>query len=151
MPNGFDLVDSQQAVSFGSVKLLTSTRQRLDSLCIDLRNFVVVEPPPLAVLSLSLASDGILDALLLDEGGVVAAVGTGTLMCDDAPQLVQASLVGALIGSHLGVHKREDLFLRSQNRLGALGFNRARHVMQYRRMIAERASWDDALAKAATG
>jgi NADPH-dependent 2,4-dienoyl-CoA reductase/sulfur reductase-like enzyme len=29
--------------------------------------------------------------------------------------------------------------------LGALGFNRPRFVMQYRRMIAERGSWDDAL------
>jgi 3-phenylpropionate/trans-cinnamate dioxygenase ferredoxin reductase component len=28
---------------------------------------------------------------------------------------------------------------------GALGFNRPRNVMQYRRLIAERASWDDAL------
>jgi NADPH-dependent 2,4-dienoyl-CoA reductase/sulfur reductase-like enzyme len=33
--------------------------------------------------------------------------------------------------------------------VGALGFSRARHIMQYRRMIAERASWEDALAKAA--
>jgi 3-phenylpropionate/trans-cinnamate dioxygenase ferredoxin reductase subunit len=32
--------------------------------------------------------------------------------------------------------------------VGALGFNRARHVMQYRRMIAERATWDDAIAAA---
>jgi len=29
--------------------------------------------------------------------------------------------------------------------MGALGFNRPRFVMQYRRMIAERGSWDDAL------
>jgi hypothetical protein len=32
--------------------------------------------------------------------------------------------------------------------VGALGFNRARFVMQYRRLIAERASWNDALAVA---
>ena len=31
---------------------------------------------------------------------------------------------------------------------GALGFNRPRNVMQYRRLIAERGSWDDALALA---
>jgi NADPH-dependent 2,4-dienoyl-CoA reductase/sulfur reductase-like enzyme len=29
--------------------------------------------------------------------------------------------------------------------VGALGFNRPRNVMQYRRLISERASWDDAL------
>jgi NADPH-dependent 2,4-dienoyl-CoA reductase/sulfur reductase-like enzyme len=32
--------------------------------------------------------------------------------------------------------------------VGALGFNRPRFVMQYRRLIAERASWEDALALA---
>jgi NADPH-dependent 2,4-dienoyl-CoA reductase/sulfur reductase-like enzyme len=32
--------------------------------------------------------------------------------------------------------------------MGALGFNRPRFVMQYRRMIAERGSWDDALKHA---
>jgi NADPH-dependent 2,4-dienoyl-CoA reductase/sulfur reductase-like enzyme len=37
------------------------------------------------------------------------------------------------------------LFGRSGRIMGALGFNRARMVMQYRRLIAERASWDDAL------
>ena len=35
--------------------------------------------------------------------------------------------------------------------VGALGFSRPRHVMQYRRMIGERASWGDALAKAREG
>jgi len=43
------------------------------------------------------------------------------------------------------------LFGRDGRIVGALGFNRARVIMQYRRMIAERASWDDALAKAAAG
>ncbi len=37
------------------------------------------------------------------------------------------------------------LFGRGGRLLGALGFNRPRFVMQYRRMIAERGSWDDAL------
>src|SRR5262249_42644843 len=37
------------------------------------------------------------------------------------------------------------LFGKSGRIVGALGFNRARFVMQYRRLIAERASWDDAL------
>ena len=37
------------------------------------------------------------------------------------------------------------LFGRRGRLVGALGFNRPRFVMQYRRMIAERGSWDDAL------
>ncbi|MDQ1519554.1 MAG: hypothetical protein QOI55_627 [Actinomycetota bacterium] len=40
------------------------------------------------------------------------------------------------------------LFGRDGRIVGALGFNRARQIMQYRRLIAERASWDDALAMA---
>jgi NADPH-dependent 2,4-dienoyl-CoA reductase/sulfur reductase-like enzyme len=43
------------------------------------------------------------------------------------------------------------LFGRGGRLVGALGFTRPRLVMQYRRMIAERASWDDALAHAAGG
>ncbi len=38
------------------------------------------------------------------------------------------------------------LFGQGGRLLGALGFNRPRFVMQYRRMIAERGSWDDAVA-----
>jgi NADPH-dependent 2,4-dienoyl-CoA reductase/sulfur reductase-like enzyme len=37
------------------------------------------------------------------------------------------------------------LFGRRGRLIGALGFNRPRFVMQYRRLIAERGSWDDAL------
>jgi NADPH-dependent 2,4-dienoyl-CoA reductase/sulfur reductase-like enzyme len=37
------------------------------------------------------------------------------------------------------------LFGKAGRIVGALGFNRARNVMQYRRLISERASWDDAL------
>jgi 3-phenylpropionate/trans-cinnamate dioxygenase ferredoxin reductase subunit len=37
------------------------------------------------------------------------------------------------------------LFGRGGRLLGALGFNRPRFVMQYRRIIAERGTWDDAL------
>jgi NADPH-dependent 2,4-dienoyl-CoA reductase/sulfur reductase-like enzyme len=40
------------------------------------------------------------------------------------------------------------LFGKHGRLVGALGFNRPRLVMQYRRMIAERASWDAALAHA---
>jgi NADPH-dependent 2,4-dienoyl-CoA reductase/sulfur reductase-like enzyme len=43
------------------------------------------------------------------------------------------------------------LFGRGGRLVGALGFSRPRIVMQYRRMIAERASWDDARAHAAGG
>jgi NADPH-dependent 2,4-dienoyl-CoA reductase/sulfur reductase-like enzyme len=41
------------------------------------------------------------------------------------------------------------LFGRDGRLVGALGFSRPRLVMQYRRMIADRASWDDALAHSA--
>jgi NADPH-dependent 2,4-dienoyl-CoA reductase/sulfur reductase-like enzyme len=41
------------------------------------------------------------------------------------------------------------LFGRGGRLVGALGFSRPRLVMQYRRMIAQRASWEDALAHAA--
>jgi 3-phenylpropionate/trans-cinnamate dioxygenase ferredoxin reductase subunit len=37
------------------------------------------------------------------------------------------------------------LFGRNGRIVGALGFNRARQVMQYRKLIAERATWDSAL------
>jgi NADPH-dependent 2,4-dienoyl-CoA reductase/sulfur reductase-like enzyme len=40
------------------------------------------------------------------------------------------------------------LFGRNGRLMGALGFNRARFVMQYRRIIAERGSWEDALQHA---
>jgi Reductase C-terminal len=43
------------------------------------------------------------------------------------------------------------LFGRGGRLVGALGFSRPRLVMQYRRMIADRASWSDALAHAAAG
>jgi hypothetical protein len=37
------------------------------------------------------------------------------------------------------------LFGKGGRIVGALGFNRARNVMQYRRLISERASWETAL------
>ena len=43
------------------------------------------------------------------------------------------------------------LFGRAGRLVGALGFNRPRQVMQYRRMILERVSFDDALAAARAG
>jgi len=41
-----------------------------------------------------------------------------------------------------------SLFGRAGRLVGALGFNRPRQVMQYRKLITERASWDTALALA---
>ena len=41
------------------------------------------------------------------------------------------------------------LYRRGDRVVGVLGFNRPRVVMQYRRLIADGASWDDALAAAA--
>jgi 3-phenylpropionate/trans-cinnamate dioxygenase ferredoxin reductase subunit len=41
-----------------------------------------------------------------------------------------------------------SIFGRNGRIVGALGFNRPRPVMQYRRIIAERGSWDDALSLA---
>ncbi len=43
------------------------------------------------------------------------------------------------------------LFGRGGRLLGALGFSRPRQVMQYRKHIAERGSWEDALAMADAG
>ncbi|MDQ1385300.1 MAG: Reductase C-terminal, partial [Actinomycetota bacterium] len=37
------------------------------------------------------------------------------------------------------------LFGRAGRLVGALGFNRPRFVMQYRRIISERGSWETAL------
>ena len=42
------------------------------------------------------------------------------------------------------------LFGRRGRLVGALGFNRPRQVMQYRKLISERASWDAALEHAQT-
>jgi NADPH-dependent 2,4-dienoyl-CoA reductase/sulfur reductase-like enzyme len=38
------------------------------------------------------------------------------------------------------------IFGRAGRLVGALAFSSARHLMQYRRLVADRASWDDALA-----
>ncbi len=62
--------------------------------------------------------------------------------------------VGVLSGEYEIMHgslaERQfvALFKRDDRLVGALGFNRARFVMQYRKLIAERASWDEALGRA---
>ena len=72
---------------------------------------------------------------------------------------VKIQLVGSIRGDDevavadgsLDEHRFVALFGRGGRLVGALGFSRPRIVMQYRRMIAERASWEDALAHAAGG
>ncbi len=64
--------------------------------------------------------------------------------------------VGADLELHIAHGSIEDLqfvglFGNGERIVGALGFNRPRHVMQYRRLIADRAPWSDAMAKAAAG
>jgi NADPH-dependent 2,4-dienoyl-CoA reductase/sulfur reductase-like enzyme len=57
----------------------------------------------------------------------------------------------AVADGSLDEHRFVALFGRGGRLVGALGFSRPRLVMQYRKLIAERASWDDALAHAAAG
>jgi NADPH-dependent 2,4-dienoyl-CoA reductase/sulfur reductase-like enzyme len=70
---------------------------------------------------------------------------------------VKIQIVGAIhaddevvvVDGSLDERRFVALFGRGGRLVGALGFSRPRLVMQYRRMIAERASWEDALAHAA--
>ena len=55
----------------------------------------------------------------------------------------------AIADGSLDEHRFVALFGRGGRLVGALGFSRPRVVMQYRKLIAERASWDDALAHVA--
>jgi NADPH-dependent 2,4-dienoyl-CoA reductase/sulfur reductase-like enzyme len=63
--------------------------------------------------------------------------------------------VGVVTGDYTVAHGSLEerqfvaLFHKNGRIVGALGFNRARFVMQYRKLIAERASWDEALQIAA--
>ena len=57
----------------------------------------------------------------------------------------------AVVDGSLDEHRFVALYGRGGRLVGALGFSRPRLVMQYRKLIAERASWDDALAHAAAG
>jgi NADPH-dependent 2,4-dienoyl-CoA reductase/sulfur reductase-like enzyme len=57
----------------------------------------------------------------------------------------------AVADGSLDEHRFVALFGRGGRLVGALGFSRPRIVMQYRKLIAERESWDDALAHAAAG
>jgi len=72
---------------------------------------------------------------------------------------VKIQVVGSIRGDDevtvadgsLHEHRFVALFGRGGRLVGALGFSRPRLVMRYRKLIAERASWDDALAHAAAG
>jgi hypothetical protein len=72
---------------------------------------------------------------------------------------VKIQVVGSIRGDDevavadgaLDEHRFVALFGRGGRLVGALGFSRPRVVMQYRKLIAQRASWDDALAHAAAG
>jgi NADPH-dependent 2,4-dienoyl-CoA reductase/sulfur reductase-like enzyme len=55
----------------------------------------------------------------------------------------------AVADGSLDEHRFVALFGRGGRLVGALGFSRPRLVMQYRKLIADRVSWDDALAHAA--
>lgn len=57
----------------------------------------------------------------------------------------------AVVDGSLDEDKFVAVFGRGGRLVGALGFSRPRVVMQYRRLIAERTSWEDALAHAAAG
>ena len=57
----------------------------------------------------------------------------------------------AVVDGSLDEHRFVALFGRGGRLVGALGFSRPRPVMLYRRLIADRASWNDALAHAAGG
>ena len=50
-----------------------------------------------------------------------------------------------------GLRAVEALYGRKGRLVGALGLNRVRFLMGYRRMIREGASWDEARAKAQAG
>ena len=57
----------------------------------------------------------------------------------------------AVVDGSLDEDKFVAVFGRGGRLVGALGFSRPRVVMQYRRLIAERTSWGDALAYATAG
>ena len=57
----------------------------------------------------------------------------------------------AVVDGSLDEDKFVAVFGRGGRLVGALGFSRPRVVMQYRRLIAARTSWEDALAHAAAG
>ena len=96
--------------------------------------------------------------LLVDDAGDAEAFAPVPFVWSDQYD-VKIQVVGSIRGDDevavadgsLDEHRFVALFGRGGRLVGALGFSRPRIVMQYRRMIAERVSWEDALAHAAGG
>ena len=94
--------------------------------------------------------------LLVDDPGAAETFAPVPFVWSDQYD-VKIQVVGSIRGDDevavadgsLDEHRFVALFGRGGRLVGALGFSRPRLVMQYRRLIAERASWDDALALAA--
>lgn len=94
--------------------------------------------------------------LLVDDPAAAAAFAPVPFVWSDQYD-VKIQVVGSIRGDDevavadgsLDEHRFVALFGRSGRLVGALGFSRPRLVMQYRKLIAERASWEDALAHAA--
>ena len=94
--------------------------------------------------------------LLVDDPGAAETFAPVPFVWSDQYD-VKIQVVGSIRGDDevavadgsLDEHRFVALFGRGGRLVGALGFSRPRLVMQYRRLIAERASWDDALAHAA--
>jgi NADPH-dependent 2,4-dienoyl-CoA reductase/sulfur reductase-like enzyme len=96
--------------------------------------------------------------LLVDDTSLAEAFAPVPFVWSDQYD-VKIQVVGSVRGDDevavadgsLDEHRFVALFGRGGRLVGALGFSRPRLVMQYRKLIAERASWDDALAHAAAG
>jgi NADPH-dependent 2,4-dienoyl-CoA reductase/sulfur reductase-like enzyme len=96
--------------------------------------------------------------LLVDDAGHAEAFAPMPFVWSDQYD-VKIQVVGSVRGNDevavadgsLDEDRFVALFGRGGRLVGALGFSRPRIVMQYRRMIAERTSWEDALARAAPG
>jgi 3-phenylpropionate/trans-cinnamate dioxygenase ferredoxin reductase subunit len=92
--------------------------------------------------------------LLAGEGSREAFAPVPFVWSDQYDRKIQTvGVVGADADVHVAHGTLDErqfvaLFGRDGRLTGALGFNRPRQVMQYRRLIAERASWDTALAHA---
>jgi 3-phenylpropionate/trans-cinnamate dioxygenase ferredoxin reductase subunit len=92
---------------------------------------------------------------LLDDGATEPFAPVPFVWSDQYDVKIQTvGRIGAELDLHIAHGSLDEmrfvgLFGGGGRIVGALGFSRPRQVMQYRRMIAGRASWDDALAYAA--
>ena len=96
--------------------------------------------------------------LLVDDAGAAEVFAPVPFVWSDQYD-VKIQVVGsirgddevAVVDGSLDEDKFVAVFGRGGRLVGALGFSRPRVVMQYRRLIAARTSWEDALAHAAAG